>query len=134
MTQNSQAELFARSFQSQVARNPGAACLTLPILRVLGVGEVVNELCTSGHTVPHGNVVEVLVTNRLQAPRPLYKVQEWLEQTALASALAVQAETVHDTRLGETLDAVHPQYQAIWQKVVLAGVRPFRLPLGLLHY
>ena len=36
MSQGSQAELFARSFQSQVARNPGAACLTLPVLRALG--------------------------------------------------------------------------------------------------
>jgi len=134
MTHTSQAELFARSFQSQVARNPGAACLTVPMLRALGVRDTVNDLCSSGHTVPHGNIVEVLVTNRLQAPRPLYKVQDWLEQTALESALAVQAEHVHDTRLGETLDAVHPQYQAIWQKVVLAGVRQFRLPLDWLHY
>jgi hypothetical protein len=31
MSQVSHAELFARSFQAQVARNPGAACLTLPI-------------------------------------------------------------------------------------------------------
>jgi hypothetical protein len=27
------AKLFARAFQSQVARHPGATCLTLPILQ-----------------------------------------------------------------------------------------------------
>ena len=52
--QDSQAELFARSFQSQVARNPGAACLTLPVLRALGVKEAVNGLCASEHVIAHG--------------------------------------------------------------------------------
>jgi transposase len=134
MTHNSQAELFARSFQSQVARNPGAACLTVPMLRILGVRGTVNDLCPSGHTVPHGNIVELLVTNRLQAPRPLYKVQDWLKQTALDATLGVQVEQAHDTRLGETLDAAYDQHQAIWQKIVLAGIQYFHLPLEWLHY
>ena len=132
--QDSQAELFARSFQSQVARNPGAACLTLPVLRALGVKEAVNGLCASEHVVAHGQIIELMVLNRLQAPKPLYKVQDWLARTALESALGVQAEQAHDTRLGETLDAVYQQYQAIWQKVVLAAVRHYHLPLDWLHY
>lgn len=134
MTENTEAELFARSLQSYVARNPGAACLTVPILRVLGVREAVNTLCSSDHAVPHGNIVELLVTNRLQAPRPLYKVQDWLAQTALASTLGVQAEQAHDTRLGETLDALYDQREAIWQKVILAAVRHYHLSLDWLHY
>ena len=110
---DSQAELFARSFQSQVARNPGAACLTLPVLRALGVREAVNGLCASEHVIAHGQIIELMVLNRLQAPKPLYKVQDWLARTALESALGVQAEQAHDTRLGETLDAVYQQHQAI---------------------
>jgi transposase len=132
--QDSQAELFARSFQSQVARNPGAACLTLPVLRALGVREAVNEVCASEHVVAHGQIIELLVLNRLQAPKPLYKVQDWLAQTALESAVGVRAEQAHDTRLGETLDAVYQQHQAIWQKVVLVAVRHYHLPLGWIHY
>ena len=65
MTQDSQAELFARSFQSQMARNPGAACLTLPVLRALGVKEAVNGLCASEHVIAHGQIIELLVLNRL---------------------------------------------------------------------
>jgi len=134
MSQGNQAELFARSFQSQVARNPGAACLTLPMLRALGLGEAVDTRCVSQHTVPHGKIIELLVVNRLQAPKPLYKVQEWLTQSGLETALGVQAEQAHDTRLGEGLDAVYAQHQAIWQEVVLAAVRRYHLPLDWLHY
>lgn len=134
MTTRNQAAQFARAFQSQVARHPGAACLTLPILKDLGVAEAVNTLCPSRHVVSHGAIVALLATNRLQAPRPLYKVDAWLAQAGLESALGVQAEQAHDTRLGDTLDVIYPQHQAIWQQVVLQAVRRYRLPLDWLHY
>lgn len=134
MGQSSQAQLFARSFQSQVARNPGAACLTLPILRALGVSEAVEARCISEHTVSHGKIINLLVENRLQAPKPLYKVQDWLAQSGLESTLGVQAKQAHDTRLGESLDAVYEPHQAIWQEVALAAVRRYHLPLDWLHY
>lgn len=134
MSNPSHAELFARSFQSQVARNPGAACLTLPILHELGVVSSVDALCPSDQVVSHGAIVSLLVANRLQAPRPLSRVHEWLESTALSSALGVQPEQAHDTRLGETLEACYPQYQAIWQRIVQRAVERYGLPLDWLHY
>lgn len=134
MNQSSQAELFARSFQSREARHPGAACLTLPLLHDLGVQEAVDARCASKHAVPHGNIIALLVMNRLQAPRPLYRVQEWLAHTGLEPALGLQAEQAHDTRLGEALDAVYAHYQDIWQEVVLNAVRRYHLPLDWLHY
>jgi len=91
MTSRSQAQLFARSFQSQVARHPGAACLTLPLLQDLGVADAVNALCPGGHVVSHGAIVALLALNRLQAPRPLYKVDAWLAQTGRAAAPAQAA-------------------------------------------
>ena len=114
MTNHTHAELSARSFQSQVARNPGAACLPLPILRDLGVVSSVNALCASDHVVSHGEIVQLLAVNRLQAPRPLSGVQDWLETTGLATALGFQPDQAHDTRLGKTLDACYAHYQAIW--------------------
>lgn len=131
---STQAELFARSFQSQVARNPGAALLTLPLLRELGVVAAVNRQCPSAHTVSHGQITQLLVCNRLQAPRPLYKVADWLDQTALATPLGVQPEQAHDTRLGETLDTLFPKHQAIWQDVLRQAIQHYQLPLAWLHY
>ncbi|MDL1894730.1 IS1634 family transposase [Anaerolineae bacterium CFX7] len=131
---STQAELFARSFQSQVARNPGAALLTLPLLRELGVVTAVNEQCPSDHTVSHGHIAQLLVCNRLQAPRPLYKVGAWLEHTALSAALQVAPAQAHDTRLGETLDALFPKHQAVWQTVIQQALQQYHLPLAWLHY
>lgn len=134
MTNQTQAELFARSFQSQVARNPGAACLTLPILHDLGVVSSVNALCTSDHVVSHGEIVQLLAANRLQAPRPLYRVQDWLEAAGLATALGVQPDQAHDTRLGETLDACYAHYEDIWQSVIQRAITQYHLSFDWLHY
>jgi len=84
--------------------------------------------------VSHGAIVALRATNRLQAPRPLYKVDAWLAHTGLETALGMQAEQAHDTRLGDTLNALSPQHQAIWQQVVLQAVRRYHLPLDWLHY
>ena len=119
---------------STVLSNPGAACLTLPILRDLDVVGVVDALAPSRHTVSHGRIVSLLAMNRLQVPQPLYKVESWLERSGLDAALDVQAAQAHDTRLGETLDAVYTQYEVIWQRLVLTAVRRYRLPLTWLHY
>ena len=134
MTNHTQAELCARSFQSQVARNPGAACLTLPILRALGVVSSVNALCASDHVVSHGEIVQLLTVNRLQAPRPLDRVQVWLAATGLATAWDVQPDQAPDTRLGETLDACYAHSQDIWQSVIQRPLKQDHLSLGWLPY
>ena len=96
--------------------------------------EAVNASCSSAHDISHGVVVNALAVNRLQAPRPLYKVGAWLESTALSSALGLQPEQAHDTRLGETLDVVYPHDLTIWQTVIQTAVRRYRLPVEWLHY
>jgi transposase len=108
--------------------------LILPLLRELDVVGAVDAHCPSGHTVSHGHILGLLVVNRLQAPRPLYKLQSWLEQTGLESALGVQAAQAHDTRLGETLDVTYTSYEAIWQRIILGASRRYRFLPDWLHY
>ena len=51
--------------------------------------------------------------NRLMAPKPLYKVKEWLAETVLEDAPDVGDEQMHDTRIGRTLDDLYPHLDAI---------------------
>ena len=104
---------------------PGCGLSDIPALRALGVRGAVDTRYASKHTVPHGKIIELLVVNRWQAPKPLYRAQDWLAQSGLKSTLGVQAEQARDTRLGESLDAVYEQHQAIWQEVVLEAVRRY---------
>jgi len=88
----------------------------------------------SDHVASHGKIVQLLAVNRLQAPRPLYKVQEWQEATGLATALGIQPEQAHDTCLGESLDACYVHYEDIWKSVVQRAITRYQLSFDWLHY
>lgn len=68
--------------------------------------------------VEAGRLVEVLVRNRLMAPRPLYRVGEWLQDSVLAHRLGLDPAQVNDARLGRLLDALDGVTAPIWPQVV----------------
>jgi len=68
--------------------------------------------------VASGRLVEVLVLNRLMAPRPLYRVGEWLQGSVLAHRLDLEPAQVNDARLGRLLDALDGVTATIWPRLV----------------
>src|SRR5258707_2584275 len=68
--------------------------------------------------VESGRLVEVLVLNRLMAPRPLYRVGEWLQGSVLAHRLDLEPAQVNDARLGRLLDALDGVTATIWPRLV----------------
>jgi hypothetical protein len=79
---------------------------------------VFDRHCPTEAEVDHGTVAVVLILNRLMAPRPLYRVTDWLARTVLVYTLGVSAEKFNDDRLGRTLDAISERKRDIWQDVV----------------
>ena len=90
---------------------------------------------TANIPCPHGSVIALLIVNRLQAPKPLYKVQEWLAQSGLEDNLGSTSRTSARYAPGRKRSMrCTKQHQAIWQEVALAAVRRYHLPLDWLHY
>ena len=108
-------------------------CL-LPILRRLRVAQTINRHSPGEEEVSHGTTVEILTLNRLMAPKPLYKVKEWMAETVLEDTLGVSAEQMHDTRIGRTLDDLHPHLDAIWQDIAVQAVLAYDIDLRFIHY
>lgn len=52
----------------------------------------------------------------------------------MSAALQVASAQAYDTRLGETLDALFPKHQAVWQTVIQSAIQQYHLPLTWLHY
>jgi hypothetical protein len=67
----------------------GAVPLILPFLEKLGLREIINQTFVSVNDVDNGTVALVLCLNRLLAPRPLYRVEEWLAETVLPETLDI---------------------------------------------
>ena len=94
-----------------------------PLLEQLHLRQVVSAALEAVHgeettIVESGRLVEVLVLNRLMAPRPLYRVGEWLQGSVLAHRLDLEPAQVNDARLGRLLDALDGVTATIWPRLV----------------
>jgi transposase len=105
-----------------------------PILRRLRVEQIVNGHSAGEEEVSHGKTVVILTLNRLMAPKPLYKVKEWMAETVLEDTLGVGAAQMHDTRIGRTLDDLHAHLDAMWQDVAVQAVLEYDIDLRFIHY
>jgi transposase len=84
--------------------------------------------------VESGRLVEVLVLNRLMAPRPLYRVGEWLQGSVLAQRLGLDPAQVNDARLGRLLDALDGVTATIWPQVVAHALALGGAELDAVYY
>jgi transposase len=130
----SQADRFEQQVNNQLSKWLGATPVLLPIFRHLGVAQTVNRHCSGREEVSHGTIIEVMGLNRLMAPKPMYKFKEWVAETVLEDTLGISAEQMHDTRLGRTLDDLHPHLMAIWQDIAVQAILAYDIDLRYLHY
>jgi transposase len=130
----SQASQFEQHVNNQLSKWLGATPVLLPIFRGLEVARTVDRHCPGREDISHGTVIELLGLNRLMAPKPLYKVKEWIAETVLEDALDISAKQVHDTRLGRTLDDLHPHLAAIWQDIAVQAILRYDIDLRHFHY
>jgi hypothetical protein len=66
--------------------------------------------------ITHGEVIEALVANRLTAPAPMVRVQDWAAAMAVEEeeeAYGIAPDLLNDDRIARALDAVAPQLGAI---------------------
>jgi transposase len=119
-------------------RQLGALPLLVPIVDRLNLRAVINRHChPQGTTRPDldlGRVVEVVVFNRLLAPRPLVRVEDWVAETVLPDLLDLDAVQGNDDRLARTLDALVPHLDVLWQELLVGAVPTFQLDLSQLGY
>jgi transposase len=133
-----QAAALDAHLDQHLVRHLGALPLIVPIVERLNLREVVNRRCHAQESTTAdldlGRVAEVVVLNRLLAPRPLVHVEAWLADTVLPDLLGLNAERCNDDRLARTLDALAPRLDGLWQDLIVGAVRTFDLDLSRLGY
>jgi transposase len=129
-----QAKHFGQAIRALQPRQIGALPLLQPILTDLQVRETVNGLLPSEADVDPGQIVVLLVLNRLLAPQPLYEIQDWLRETVLPEVLGISVKQAYDNRLGRALDRLYPQLGELWQRLVSRAIAVYNLDLTVLHW
>lgn len=119
-----------------VTKTLGSLALAYPYLRRLGVAEQIGELVTRGQQreVPTGQVIEVLVLNRLALrPTAISKIGAWADSQAIAEVYDIAGGDLNDDRIGRALDDIHPHLIDLWAAIVRGGAQAFGVRLDRLH-
>src|SRR3990172_462971 len=120
--------------RQQIVRYLGALPVLVALLEQLGVRRIINHYCPTRSPIDHGAVALVLVLNRLMAPRPLYKIVDWLASTLIAEHLGIPCDKFNDDRVGGTLDVLAAHLPAIWCALQRQVLLRYKIDLSILFY
>jgi transposase len=121
---------------SVVEKRLGALPVAAEFLRRLDVAGTVDRLCPGRDIahVTHGQVIEVLVANRLTAPAPLWRVDRWAREWAVEEVFGAEAELLNDDRLGRALDAIAPHLRELTDSIGARAIGEFGIDVSTLHW
>ena len=93
-----------------LAQIVGSLALLGPLLAAMSIRALVDRLVPMQRErkdgLSHGQIVEILIANRLIAPRPLSRIEQWAESQGVAVMFGIEPESLNDSRIGRTLDAL----------------------------
>lgn len=120
----------------EISKRLGALPVIKNVLEKLRIREIVDHECPIREGVAdytHGQMVEILIANRLTAPHPLYRFELWAEEFAAAELFKIDPAKLNDDRLGRTLDAIAGCIDEIQMKIAIHAVHSYGLSLDQAH-
>ncbi|WP_093893174.1 IS1634 family transposase [Streptomyces sp. Ncost-T10-10d] len=119
-----------------VERRLGALPASAEFLRRLDVAGIIDELCPVRDVahLTHGQVIEVLVANRLSSPTSMVRVEDWARKWAVEEVFGVEPELLNDDRLVRALDAIAPNLEEITGSVGAQAIAEFGVDAAQIHW
>jgi transposase len=121
----------ATRFDTQIV---GALPVISECLERLRVAEHVNRSVPWEGEVPLGTLVEVMLMNRLLAPKALFRLDAWAQTAAVTDYFGLQPGQLNDDRLGRALERLATHADQVQAGLVLTAIRDFKLDVAQVHY
>src|SRR5688500_4293763 len=113
---------------------------SLPVIadfcRRIDIAGIIDGLCPIRDVAlaTHGQVIEVLIANRLTNPSAMAGICDWARAWAVGEVYGVAASALGDDRLARALDAVADNADAIVGSVGAAAIDAFGIDVTRLHW
>jgi transposase len=121
----------ARQFDTQ---RVGALPVIALFCDKLRLGRTVDDTVPWEGEVPLGDLVEILLANRLLDPKPLYKLGSWATKATLADFYNLTEQHLHDDRIGMALERLADHGDKVQAALVLRAIQEFGLDVSQIHY
>jgi transposase len=100
------------------------------------VAGIIDDLCPVRDVahLTHGQVIEVLVANRLSSPTSMVRVGNWARKWAVEEVFGVEPDLLNDDRLARALDAIAPHLEEITGSVGAQAIAEFGIDTAHIHW
>lgn len=114
----------------------GPMVFIIPVLEKLQIRKIVDCLCPIREIAPYsiGEVVEILIMNRLINPEPFYEVEHWMKRSAVAEYYGKEQKSISDDKIARSLDKLYESIQNIESKIAINAIEEFNLDITSFHY
>lgn len=119
--------------RNMVLKELGSTALIKPYLELLKVREIIDMIAPMERKrdLTHGQVIEVLIANRLDAPQPLLHIREWALDSGIEEAYGISPDSLNDDRLGRAMDAIAPDIDEIQSLIALELIERYNIDSNL---
>ena len=113
---------------------------SLPVIadfcRRIDIAGIIDQACPIRDIAyaTHGQVIEVLIANRLTSPAAMVRIADWARSWAVPEVFGVSADLLDDDRLGRALDAIAARSEHIIGSVGAAAIEAFGIDVTRLHW
>ncbi|WP_241829860.1 IS1634 family transposase [Parafrankia colletiae] len=114
---------------------------SLPVIRSLlariDLVAIIDRLCPIQENkarYTHGQVIAMLIANRLTSPTPLIRVEQWARRWAVKEIFGIEPDALNDDRCGRALEALAEQADAIVGSIGAAAVTAFGIETLRFHW
>ena len=113
---------------------------SLPVIaefsRRLDIAGVIDGLCPIRElaSASHGQVIEILIANRLTNPTAMVGVSRWAQEWAVPEVYGIPAAVLGDDKLARALDAIAPHLDQIIGTIGATAIDVFGIDVTRLHW
>ena len=113
---------------------------SLPVIanfcRRIDIAGIIDTLCPIRDVAlaTHGQVIEILIANRLTQPAAMAGICDWARAWAVPEVYGIAASSLGDDRLGRALDTVAKHTDTIVGTVGAAAIDRFGIDVTRLHW
>ncbi len=118
-------------FDTQIV---GALPVIVHYFERLRLGTVVDKAAPWEGGIPLGNLVEVMIANRLLSPQAQYRIGEWAGKASLTDYYGVTAEQLNDDLLGRALERIAKHRDVIEASLVTGMIKVFKVQVNQIHF
>jgi transposase len=124
------------AYVSRLEKQLGSLPVIADFCRRLNIAGIIDQLCPIRELAlaSNGQVIEVLIANRLTSPKPMVAVADWASGWAVEEVFGIYADVLNDDRLGRALDALAPHVNQITGSIGAKAIEEFGIDVTQFHW